>query len=51
MRIAGTTTSADPVAPAGTAAEFVASGTVITSPGFLRVYPKDDDEDDEDAPR
>ena len=47
VRIVGATTMTTTVAPAGTAAEFLASGTVITSPGFLRVYREDDDESDE----
>ncbi|HWD24210.1 MAG TPA: topoisomerase C-terminal repeat-containing protein, partial [Acidimicrobiales bacterium] len=48
VRIVGDTTLATDLAPAGTSAEFGASGTVITSPGFLRVYVEDDDEPAED---
>ena len=47
LRVVGATTTASPVAARGTAAEFVASGTVITSPGFLRVYREGEDETDE----
>jgi DNA topoisomerase-1 len=47
LRIVGETTVATDLAPRGTAAEFGASGTVITSPGFLRVYVEDDDEPEE----
>jgi DNA topoisomerase-1 len=44
LRIGGATTAATPVSPRGTVAEFTAAGTVITSPGFLRVYRESDDE-------
>ena len=47
VRIEAETGAEVAVAPAGTRAVFAASGTVITSPGFLRVYREDDDEDDE----
>ncbi|MGD0344615.1 MAG: type I DNA topoisomerase [Acidimicrobiales bacterium] len=47
LRVVGSTTEASQVAARGTAAEFVASGTVITSPGFLRVYREGEDETDE----
>ncbi len=50
LRIVGETTTATSVAPAGTVAEFVASGTVITSPGFLRVYRESEDDVDETGP-
>jgi DNA topoisomerase-1 len=48
LRIVGATTTECAVASVGTPAEFTASGTVITSPGFLRVYAEDDDEPEED---
>jgi DNA topoisomerase I len=38
-----------PVATAGTIARFSASGTVITTPGFLRVYEESEDETEEDG--
>jgi DNA topoisomerase-1 len=47
LRIAGATTTATPVASRGTVAEFSAAGTVITSPGFLRVYRESEDEVDD----
>ncbi|MFZ0059806.1 MAG: type I DNA topoisomerase [Acidimicrobiales bacterium] len=47
LRIGGATTAPTTVAAKGTAAEFAASGTVITSPGFLRVYQESEDELDE----
>jgi DNA topoisomerase-1 len=43
-RIEGETTAPSSVAAAGSAAGFVATGTVITSPGYLLVYREDDDE-------
>jgi DNA topoisomerase-1 len=46
LRIAGATTADTAVAPAGTAVEFSAAGTVITMPGFLRIYREDDDSED-----
>jgi len=46
-RIEASTSSASAVAPAGTTATFVATGTVITSPGFLAVYREDEDDNDE----
>lgn len=50
LRIVGETTTATPVAEARTTAEFGASGTVITNPGFLLVYREDDDDTDDAAP-
>lgn len=50
LRVVGATTSDTSVAPTGTRAEFHASGTVITSPGFLRVYREDDDSEDDRRP-
>ncbi|HEY6458751.1 MAG TPA: type I DNA topoisomerase [Polyangiaceae bacterium] len=47
VRIVGATTTATSFAPLGSAAEFNASGTVITSPGFLRVYVEGNDESDD----
>ncbi len=44
VRIEGETTAACPVAGAGAVAGFVATGTVVTSPGFLQVYREDEDE-------
>jgi DNA topoisomerase-1 len=41
---AATATDTPGVATAGTSAAFVATGTVITSPGFLQVYREDEDE-------
>ncbi|MCU1492154.1 MAG: topoisomerase, partial [Acidimicrobiaceae bacterium] len=46
VRIAAATRSESSVVPAGTPVEYAASGTVITSPGFLRVYREDFDEED-----
>jgi DNA topoisomerase-1 len=43
-RIQGRTLQASPVAPAGSAAVFMATGTVITDPGFLAVYREDEDD-------
>ena len=50
LRIDGETRSAAAGFPAGTTASFAASGTVITSPGYLLVYREGDDEP-EDAKR
>ena len=47
VRIEAATVADSPAAPAGTTVGFAASGTVITAPGFLRVYREDDDEEDE----
>jgi len=47
LRIVGATTAPTAVVPAGTVAEFAASGTVITSPGFLRVYRESEDDVDD----
>ena len=44
VRLEALTATACPLGPAGTPAGFVATGTVITSPGFLRVYREDEDE-------
>ncbi len=44
VRIATLTTADCTAAPAGTPATFAASGTVITSPGFLEVYREDEDD-------
>ena len=49
VRLETATRAESPVAPAGTAAAFAASGTVITSPGFLQVYREDEDEPTEGA--
>jgi DNA topoisomerase-1 len=46
-RIEAVTLADSSVAPAGTAAAFVATGTVITDPGFLAVYREDEDENDD----
>ncbi|MGA2803142.1 MAG: type I DNA topoisomerase [Acidimicrobiales bacterium] len=43
-RIQGRTFEASPVAPKGSATVFMATGTVITDPGFLAVYREDEDE-------
>ncbi len=51
VRIGATTTAASAVGGAGTATEFAAAGTVITSPGFLLVYQEDRDEDEEESNR
>ena len=51
VRIEAATDSESPVAPAGTTAGLLATGTVITDPGFLAVYREDDDEDDEAGER
>jgi DNA topoisomerase-1 len=47
-RIEAKTVTESPVAPARTTAAFVATGTVITDPGFLAVY-REDEDDTEDA--
>jgi DNA topoisomerase-1 len=49
VRLVAPTTEATSLGEAGSIGEFVAAGTVITSPGFLRVYSEGDDEGD-DAP-
>ncbi len=46
-RIEAATLADSSVAPAGTAAAFVATGTVITDPGFLAVYREDEDDNDD----
>jgi DNA topoisomerase-1 len=46
-RIEAATAGDTTVAPAGTTTAFVATGTVITDPGFLAVYREDEDENDE----
>jgi DNA topoisomerase-1 len=46
-RIEAATLLDSSVAPAGTAAAFVATGTVITDPGFLAVYREDEDDNDD----
>ncbi|HUY07233.1 MAG TPA: type I DNA topoisomerase [Acidimicrobiales bacterium] len=53
VKIGTKTTIPSSVASAGTPVEFSASGTVITSPGFLLVYTEDRDEEDEvdESPR
>ncbi len=43
-RIVGRTVTDSPAAMTGTVTVFLASGTVITDPGFLAVYREDDDE-------
>ena len=43
-RIQGRTLTASPVAAAGSVTVFMATGTVITDPGFLAVYREDEDE-------
>ena len=47
VKIEAETTVASSVAGVGASVEFSASGTVITSPGFLLVYTEDRDEEDE----
>ena len=44
VRIQGRTREPSPVAPAGSVTVFMATGTVITDPGFLAVYREDEDE-------
>ncbi|MGO9195559.1 MAG: type I DNA topoisomerase [Acidimicrobiales bacterium] len=44
VRLEAVTTAVSPAAAAGARAGFVATGTVITSPGFLQVYREDEDE-------
>ena len=43
-RIVGRTLTESPVARSGAVTVFMATGTVITDPGFLAVYREDDDE-------
>jgi len=50
VRISGATTADCSVGPRGSLGSFAASGTVITSPGFLRVYSEGDDESDDGRP-
>ena len=47
VKIGAQTTGTSTVAPLGAEVEFSASGTVITSPGFLLVYAEDRDETEE----
>jgi DNA topoisomerase-1 len=47
VRIVGQTTMDSLIAPFPTTAEFSASGTVITAPGFMRVYEEGVDDDTE----
>ncbi len=47
VKIGAETTLESKTAKAGAPVEFSASGTVITSPGFLLVYTEDRDEEDE----
>ena len=47
VRLEGSTTAESVAGPAGAVAGFAASGTVITSPGFLQVYREDDDDSEE----
>ena len=47
VRVEGETTADAAGLPAGTVASFGASGTVITSPGYLLVYREGDDEPEE----
>ncbi|MGO9911710.1 MAG: type I DNA topoisomerase, partial [Acidimicrobiales bacterium] len=44
VRLEAATLQASPSAPQGAMARFLATGTVITSPGFLQVYREDEDE-------
>ena len=46
VRVRAATTAESVAGPAGTVVELGASGTVITSPGFLRVYREDSDDED-----
>ncbi|MDA8034737.1 MAG: type I DNA topoisomerase [Actinomycetota bacterium] len=46
VRVEATTTTDSVAGPAGATVELGASGTVITSPGFLRVYREDTDDED-----
>ncbi|HTW99240.1 MAG TPA: type I DNA topoisomerase, partial [Acidimicrobiales bacterium] len=48
VRIASATTRHSAVGPAGTPVAFAASGTVITAPGFLRVYREGDDREEDE---
>ena len=50
IKVAASTTRETSIAHSGTEVEFSASGTVITSPGFLLVYREDGDEEDERDP-
>ena len=50
LRIVGATVRDCSVGARGALAEFNASGTVITSPGFLRVYSEGDDESEDGRP-
>ncbi|MHB1597667.1 MAG: type I DNA topoisomerase [Acidimicrobiales bacterium] len=50
VRIEGETTAEAVGMPAGTVASFTASGTVITTPGYLLVY-RESEDDAEDAAR
>ena len=45
-RIEARTLAESPLAPLGTTTAFVATGTVITNPGFLAVYREDEDDND-----
>ena len=47
VRLEAATRTASPAAPSGSTAGFVATGTVITEPGFLQVYREDEDESDD----
>jgi len=47
-RIEASTLTESPVAQPGTTTAFVATGTVITDPGFLAVYREDEDDNEED---
>src|SRR5579872_1888086 len=51
VRIEGATTADSVAGPSGMTAGFVATGTVITSPGFLQVYREDEDEVSDSAER
>ena len=44
VRLEAATLQASAAAPQGARARFLATGTVITSPGFLQVYREDEDE-------
>jgi DNA topoisomerase-1 len=46
-RIEAATLTESQVAPSGTTTAFVATGTVITDPGFLAVYREDEDDNDD----
>ncbi len=49
VRVVTKTTGESSVCALGTSVEFSASGTVITSPGFLLVYKEDQDEEEEEG--